>query len=207
MELEPREQVVLLQVARRALEAALGSRLRLVYLPPRAYGNLFRHCGAFVTLRAHTGQLRGCIGRLVADRPLYLVVQEMAVAAALDDPRFVTNRVTVEELPLVFVEISVLSPLERVVDPLADIQPGVHGVYVRYGNRTGCFLPKVATEMGWSTTELLENCCLRKAGLPPDAWKDPEVEVYRFTATTVEEPRLQVAQPGDPFSPVIVQPE
>lgn len=206
MHLEHREVMTLLQIARRTLEAVLGSRSRPVYVPPRSLERLFRPCGAFVTLRSHTGRLRGCIGRLAADQPLYLVVQQMAVAAALEDPRFIADRLTIAELPYTTIEISVLSPLERVTDPLTEIVPGVHGVYVKYGDRTGCFLPKVATEMGWSTREFLENCCARKAGLPPDAWMDPAVEVYRFTATTIEEPQLYVGETGDPFGPVIVQP-
>ncbi len=206
MELTHPEQTTLLYIARRTLEAVLGARQRPVYAPPQTLRNLYRPSGAFVTLRNLQGHLRGCIGRLVADRPLYTVVQDMAIAAALDDPRFVTNRVTAGELPYIFIEISVLSPLERVRDPAAEIEPGIHGVYIKAGERTGCFLPKVATEMRWSTIELLENCCVRKAGLAADAWRDPAVEVYRFTASIIEEPPLAIMEPGSPFGTMIVQP-
>jgi len=43
-------------------------------------------------------------------------------------------------------------------------------------------LPQVATEAGWSKEEFLSYCCAHKAGLPADAWKDSETEVYLFTA-------------------------
>ncbi len=82
-------------------------------------------------------------------------------------------------------DISVLSELEPIDDPTT-IEPGVHGVYIRSGYRSGVFLPQVATEQGWSTEEFLGYCCTHKAGLAWDAWKDPEVEVLVFTAEILE---------------------
>ena len=57
----------------------------------------------------------------------------------------------------------------------------IDGIYIKRGRMSGCFLPQVATETGWSKEEFLSYCCAHKAGLAVDAWKDPETEVYLFT--------------------------
>ena len=105
----------------------------------------------------------------------------MASASALDDPRFFGNRIRPEELDDVEIEISVLYPLEKLDDPLS-IEIGCDGIQVRQGSRSGCFLPQVATETGWTKEEFLSNCCLHKAHLAADAWKQADTEVYRFRA-------------------------
>jgi uncharacterized protein (TIGR00296 family) len=94
--------------------------------------------------------------------------------------------VLLDELPGLRIEISVLSPMVRTTDPLSLI-PGVHGVYIRRGGRSGCFLPQVAAEQKWDRETFLARCCEDKAGLPPDAWKEPETEVYLFGAEAFEE--------------------
>jgi AmmeMemoRadiSam system protein A len=105
----------------------------------------------------------------------------MAIASATGDPRFFADPITPRELKHLDVEISVLSPLQRTKDPLS-LQLGVHGIYIKSGVSSGCFLPQVATETGWDKEEFLSYCCSHKAGLAPDAWKDPDTEVYLFTA-------------------------
>jgi len=137
--------------------------------------------GAFVTLKTN-GNLRGCIGRFIAQEPLWQVVQQMAVAAATQDPRFYGRQLKPQEFSELTVEISVLSPLKRVKDPLKEIELGKHGIYIKRAFLTGCFLPQVATETGWTKEQFLSQCCAGKAGLPPDAWMDPQTEVYAFTA-------------------------
>jgi AmmeMemoRadiSam system protein A len=137
-------------------------------------------CGCFVTLKSGE-RLRGCIGQFISDRPLIELVAEMAKASATSDPRFFANRITVRELAGLDIEISVLSPLERTQDPLS-LRLGVDGIYIKRGYASGCFLPQVATETGWTAEEFLSFCCSHKAGLPADAWKDPATEVYLFTA-------------------------
>jgi len=141
---------------------------------------LAAHCGCFVTLK-NRGQLRGCIGQFTSDRPLIELVVEMAKASATGDPRFFADPITTDELEQLDVEISVLSPLQKTDDPLS-LRLGVDGIYIKRGCTSGCFLPQVATETGWSKKEFLSYCCAHKAGLPPDAWKDPETEVCLFTA-------------------------
>jgi len=171
----------LLEIARNSIETYLktGKRLELSESEPA----LLEHCGAFVTLHKNN-QLRGCIGNIIGSQPLYLTVRDMAVEAAVNDPRF--TPVTEEELPEIGIEISVLSPLKEIEDP-DEIKMGQHGVLVRKGYRSGVFLPQVATETGWTKEEFLSNLCAHKAGLSPSAWKDPSTEVYIFTAEVFSE--------------------
>ena len=131
-------------------------------------------CGAFVTLEEHQ-QLRGCIGRFGAEQPLFKVVQEMAAAAATEDYRF--SPVQPSELEKLSIEISVLTPMRK-ISSVEEIEPGKHGIYIRKGNRSGTFLPQVATETGWSKEEFLGHCAQDKAGIGWDGWKDAEIYVY-----------------------------
>ncbi len=175
----------LLSLARDSIETYLktGKRLQVTETDPV----LTQKMGAFVTLHEH-GELRGCIGNLQSDQPLYLTIRDMAVEAAVDDPRF--NPVTIGELGNIELEISVLSPLKRVFS--ADhIQMGRHGVLVRRGGYGGVYLPQVATETGWSRDEFLSSLCAHKAGLPADAWKDPSTELYTFEALVFSEKSLK----------------
>jgi AmmeMemoRadiSam system protein B/AmmeMemoRadiSam system protein A len=141
---------------------------------------LTRRAGAFVTLKKGD-ELRGCIGHLLADRPLYQRVQEMAVAAAAD-PRF--PPLTAEELEEVSVEISVLSPLHRVIDT-QQIQVGTHGLVILQSGQQGVLLPQVPVNESWDLGEFLENLCL-KAGLMPNCWADRPT-LYAFTAVVFGE--------------------
>jgi AmmeMemoRadiSam system protein A len=143
-------------------------------------------CGCFVTLKTR-GRLRGCIGQFTSDRPLLELVVEMAEASASKDPRFFDHPLTARDLEHLEIEISVLSPLERTSDPLS-LRLGVDGIYIKRGYAAGCFLPQVAEEADWSKEEFLSYCCSHKAGLPPDAWRDPRTEVYLFTAVVFGAP-------------------
>jgi len=183
MMLSEEAQRKLIELARQAVEAVV--RGEEVPRDEVKHPELQGKQGAFVTLKTD-GKLRGCIGRFVSDAPLWQTVRAMAVAAATEDPRFVGMRIRPSELPRLKIEVSVLSPLQRIENPL-DIELGKHGIYIRRGMRSGCFLPQVATETGWSKEEFLSHCCAGKAGLPPDAWKDPDTEVFVFTAQVIEE--------------------
>jgi len=143
--------------------------------------------GVFITLR-RGNRLRGCIGTFMPNRPLPETVWAMAIAAA-EDPRFVNQPILLEELSALSIDISVLSPLQRTREPLS-LTPGEHGIYIRSAHRSGCFLPEVATECGWSAQEFLERCCTDKADLPADAWKDPGTEVHLFTVEKLSESAL-----------------
>ena len=168
----------LLQIAQNTVEAVITGKP----LPePRSDDpELTAHCGCFVTLKNH-GKLRGCIGQFTSDEPLIDLVVDMARASASGDPRFMHDPITPDELDELDVEISVLSPLKRTTDPLS-LRMGIDGIYIKRGRASGCFLPQVADETNWSKEEFLGYCCSHKAGLPPDAWKDPDTDVYLFTA-------------------------
>jgi len=171
----------LLEIARSSIDTYLktGGKLKVAETDPV----LLKEMGAFVTLHKQ-GNLRGCIGNLVGSQPMYLTIRDMAVEAAVGDPRF--PPVEASELKDIEIEISALSPLER-VDSADKIQLGVHGVIVRKGFRSGVFLPQVATDTGWSKEEFLSQLCAQKAGLSPDAWKDKSTELLVFTAEVFSE--------------------
>jgi AmmeMemoRadiSam system protein B/AmmeMemoRadiSam system protein A len=171
----------LLEIARSSIETYLKTGKKLQVSETDTV--LLKEMGAFVTLHER-GELRGCIGNLVGSQPLYLTVRDMAVEAAVDDPRF--PPVELSELKGIEIEISALSPMQRIDDP-EKIQLGVHGVLVRRGFNSGVFLPQVATETGWSKEEFLGSLCAHKAGLSPLAWKDKSTEIYIFTAEVFSE--------------------
>ena len=138
---------------------------------------------AFVTLTSH-GALRGCLGSLAADRPLARAIPDLAISSAHEDPRF--PRVSRGEVDDLRIEISILSP-PRDARP-EDVQVGTHGLIVERGRRRGLLLPQVATEHHLDREAFLDAVC-QKAGLPPDAWRDPETRLQTFTAEVFgEEP-------------------
>jgi len=176
-------KATLLKIARDAVECAVTGKP----ISPAECDDeeLNQPRGAFVTIKKR-GRLRGCIGQFTADEALCLTVQKMARAAAVEDPRFFNQPIRPDELEELEIEISVLSPLERIDDPMK-IELGVHGIYIKRGFQRGCFLPQVATETGWSKEEFLSHCAAGKAGLSPDAWKSPDTELYVFTAEIIKE--------------------
>jgi AmmeMemoRadiSam system protein A len=173
------EKQALLRIARASIQAELAGKK-----PPavKGQGTLEEKRGAFVSLKKR-GHLRGCIGFIEGKKPLARTVEEMAVAAAFQDPRFPPLKK--EELKDLRLEISVLTPLRKIAD-VGEIEVGTHGLYVRKGSRAGLLLPQVATEYGWERDTFLKETC-RKAGLAPDAWRDPETEIYLFSADVFAE--------------------
>ncbi len=172
------QKQTLLKVARDTVEAVI--KRQPAEKPQSNDPELNVPCGCFVTLK-NKGRLRGCIGQFTSESPLIELVAEMAKASATGDPRFFADPITAGELDQLDVEISVLSPLERTDEPLS-LRLGIDGIYIKNGRTSGCFLPQVATETGWSKEEFLSYCCAHKAGLAADAWRDPETEVNLFTA-------------------------
>ncbi|MGZ3577690.1 MAG: AmmeMemoRadiSam system protein A [Syntrophales bacterium] len=175
MALTDLEKEALLGVVRNTIAARLTGRpLPELDVPSEV---LKEKKGAFVTLKKHS-HLRGCIGYIEAKRPLYKTVEEMALAAAFDDPRFAPLKP--DELKNITIEISILSPLKEVKN-IDEIEVGIHGLYVTKGFHSGLLLPQVATEYDWDSLTFLQETCY-KAGLQRDAWKDKDAKVYKFSA-------------------------
>jgi len=180
------EKQTLLKIARQSIENQLNGKKTSI-----DDGDLTEQLkqpqGAFVTLNKND-QLRGCMGRIIEEKePLYQVVAEMAKVAAFEDPRFYP--VAKEEIKEINIEISVLSPLEKITDPFKEIEVGKHGVIVSArggstfgGQKGGVFLPQVATENNWDLETFMNELCEHKANLPRNAWKTGDVDLYVFSA-------------------------
>jgi AmmeMemoRadiSam system protein A len=181
------ERRALLALARRAIVEAVCHG-RVPEVSPLT-GELAKPSGAFVTLHRH-GRLCGCIGQMGASESLGRTVAECAIAAALKDPRF--RPVCAEEVTELEIEISVLSPLAPVHHE--DIEIGRHGLVVVGSGRRGVLLPQVAAQHGWTRERFLEETCA-KAGIQPDAWKDPATRLFAFTAEVFSEAELGTARP------------
>jgi len=183
MELNADDKKELLRIARDAIAAALTNKPT----PPSGSTSeaLSELCGAFVTLHLR-GELRGCIGYIEPRFPLRETVEEVAQKAALEDPRF--SPLTPRELERVEIEVSVLSPLKKVLD-VNEIVVGTHGLVIDAGYTRGLLLPQVATEWGWEREQFLSQTC-RKAGLQADAWKQKKVTIYSFTSAVFSEAEM-----------------
>ncbi len=168
------EQADLIVLAKKSVETAVRERKLIDYTPKGAFA---QERGAFVTLKER-GMLRGCIGYISPSKPLGVTVRDVAAAAALEDRRF--RPVATSELAELRYEISVLSPMRRVYD-VKQIQVGKHGLVIRKGSYTGLLLPQVPVEEKWDRMTFLREVCV-KAGLPPEAWQDPETDLFTFTA-------------------------
>ncbi len=187
------EKRSLLQIARSAIESVLTHGISLQL--PSPSGSLAIPSGAFVTLHRN-GRLRGCIGRVTAVEPLAYVVADCAVAAATSDPRF--SRLHPPELRELQLEISILSHPQEV--SAEEVQLGIHGVIISRGENRGILLPQVAVDHGWARERFLDETC-EKAGLPPDAWRDPATRIEVFTAEVFSDSDFPRQTPGDDCSP------
>ncbi len=180
MQFTPEQSARLLDIAR----AAIQNTLRCEPLSPVTDTDpaLHQPAGSFVSLHElTTHRLRGCVGRLDASAPVTQVVQQTAVSV-LADPRFINHKVHLHELACLSIEISILSPLKPVPTPL-DFDPAIEGIYLTISNRTGCFLPQVAKETGWTKEQLLDRLCTEKMNFPPKMWQHPAARLQTFTAT------------------------
>ena len=178
------QQRQLLQVARQTAERHLGARHDAPVERPPIEG---RFGGAFVTFWRGT-KLRGCVGTFRATCDIAKTIEEVT-ETSLNDSRFAANPIAAAELNDLVIEVSILSDPALTDDP-ESLVLGKHGIIVRRGAQSGCFLPKVASERGWSAQTLLSNCCTMKAGLPADAWKQPNTEVLLFEAEVFAETDL-----------------
>ena len=168
----------LLAIARSAIAKQLGA-----LPPPYEESEWLNEPGAtFVTLTC-AGALRGCIGSLVAQRPLRADVASNALAAAFSDPRFAP--LSAREYRALEVGVSLLSPMqpfavESETQALTLLRPGVDGVLLEFGRQRGTFLPQVWDQLPEPRVFLAH--LKQKAGLPADFWAD-EIRLSRYTVT------------------------
>lgn len=176
-----RDRKLLLELAREAITVAI----RTGTAPAREVNapSLQGIQGCFVTIKQH-GALRGCIGNFNAQKPLYLMVQEMAVSAATRDPRFYPMKEA--DLADFDLEISVLSPLRKIASP-EEVVVGTHGLYLEKNFARGVLLPQVAVEYKWDRETFLNQTAL-KAGLHKDDWRE-DATISVFTAQVFGEER------------------
>jgi len=170
------EKKKLLELARGTIRNYLaGGKRECPPLSPAPPGPVFAEKrGVFVTLH-RDGELRGCIGYPLPMKPLWEAVAEMAVAAAVEDPRF--PAVTADELGKLDIEISVLTVPQKVAGP-DRVRVGVDGIIISRGFQRGLLLPQVPGEQGWNLEQYISYGC-RKAGLPADEWKrGVQIEVF-----------------------------
>lgn len=196
--LSDRQRAILLAVARRSLvnslvrhllpqgavDDAVRQELAQGSPAPGERDQLLAQGACFVTLwRRDTGELRGCRGECSAHQPLATAVGFMALATALDDPRFAA--VTAGELGELLIEISVLTPLYPIEPQQVEI--GRHGLMIIDGRRRGLLLPQVAVEHQMNREQFLAAVCW-KASLPADAWQSTSANLWAFeTASWSEE--------------------
>lgn len=182
MELNDEIKNVLLKIARESIES-IFSGTEVQSPDTNLYPILETHSGAFVTLTINK-KLRGCIGYIISDRPLYETIKEAAVQAAKFDPRFAP--VIEDELNKIAIEVSILSepfPMKN----YEEIELGKHGLILEEGGQRGLLLPQVPIEHNMTKDDYLDAIC-NKSGFHNSYWKEKQLNIDLFTATVFSEP-------------------
>jgi uncharacterized protein len=181
MEITLEEKNILLRTARNSIASAFGQKSENTV--EHSESPLFNsRCGAFVTLTINH-RLRGCVGFIVADRPLLETVKSAAQYAAFEDNRF--TPLVEQELKKIQIEISVLSePFP--MNSYNDIVVGKHGLILEEKGRRGLLLPQVPVEHKMNRDEYLDAIC-EKTGFPAGYWRDKQLKIKLFTADVFSE--------------------
>jgi len=182
LDLSDDQKKTLLGIARKSIAAVLAGHA-IDWKAEDFDETLRQPAGAFVTLKTHDDDLRGCIGSIQAVYPLYKAVASSAISAAFRDPRF--DPLQPGELEQLDLEISVMGPIE-IVTNFEEIVVGRDGLIVTRNPYAGLLLPQVATEYAWDWETFLDQTCL-KAGLPRRAWKAQDCRVEKFSAVVFGE--------------------
>ncbi len=178
--LSQEDKKTLLNIARQSIYSTLNKES---YEPEVDNPSLKEKCGVFVTLK-NTEELRGCLGRFdPGDLTLDHLISVMASQSATHDIRF--KPIKLEELEQLDIQISVLTPLER-VNHISEIEIGKHGLQINGRNsigamRSGTLLPQVATEQNWDVDAFLNATCV-KAGLDTGCLNDADIEIWKYSA-------------------------
>lgn len=184
MELNREQQINLLRLARKTLANKLEIK---GYVEPTSFDDeIYKEKrGCFVTLHSK-GNLRGCIGYIIAYKSIYETVIDMSVSAAFRDPRF--EPMSEFEYENIDFEISVLSSIE-IVENISEIVVGKHGIIMSNGSNQGLLLPQVPVEQGWNLDQFLTNTCY-KSGMMENCWKDKDTKIEKFSAQVFSEKEL-----------------
>lgn len=174
------EKQTLLQLARESIELAVQEK-SLPKLNLDSFTPLLKQKGAsFVTLTIQK-ELRGCIGTLEAYQPLVEDVREHAIAAALEDPRFLP--VEKNELNRIRIEVSILSVPQALSydsseDLIKKLRPHVDGVTIKYGERKATFLPQVWEKIP-DPSEFMNQLCYKMIG-QTNLWRETKLQVFLY---------------------------
>lgn len=183
------EKFFLLSLARNSIASYLDTGKKLeINAQTLPSPKLTEPRGTFVTLHTIDGDLRGCIGKLESDEPLYQDIIDNAINAALRDPRFLP--LSQSELNDIKIEISILTEPQLIKhtdtnDLLNKIKPKRDGIILKNNFYQSTFLPQVWEELSDKIDFL--NHLSAKAGLASDAWQDGDVEFWKYQVTRFNE--------------------
>jgi uncharacterized protein (TIGR00296 family) len=177
----------LIKIAKLAVEKYLKEGKK-INVPNDCSEHLKEKLGVFVTLNKNN-ELKGCIGYPEPIAPLINAIIDVAISAAVNDPRFPS--LTKNELKNIDFEVTVLTKpkLLQVDNPseyLNKIIIGQDGLIVKNKLNKGLLLPQVATEHNMNTEAFLANTCI-KAGLDTQFWLEKETKIYTFQGQVFKE--------------------
>lgn len=182
MGFSPGQHAIILALARAFVREALERRALLSH--SEVDPEFHQPAGCFVSLHVlDDHRLRGCVGRVDASQP-FIQALRSASTHVLQDPRFVQCPVCVEELSRLTIEVSVILPPRPAIHSM-DFDLLNDGIYLTFGSRSGCFLPQVARETGWTREQLLDRLCLEKLGLPAPTWRHPQARLHAFSVQVI----------------------
>ncbi len=188
--LSEEDRTAVLELARQGVFHAVCHERPLSDFPTT--GIFAERRGLFVTLHVEK-KLRGCIGMIEGSANLGETVARCAADAALHDPRF--SRLRTEEMDALEIEVSLLTPPQPIRPD--EVEIGIHGLLVESGTRRGLLLPQVAVEHRLSREQFLAETCT-KAGLPREAWREPETKLFGFQCEVIGEAHRPIAQKESP---------
>ena len=180
-EFTQKERRLLLELAKRSVEAAVNGGSLPKASPQHTPDKLLQPKGCFITLRRE-GKLRGCIGQIFPSSALCEAIIHNARNAATNDPRF--PQIQPDELDRIEIEISILTEPQSLQfnsaeELLEKLSPHTDGVVLQIGERSVTFLPQVWANFP-NKVAFMESLS-KKANCEPKAWRNPgtSVSVYR----------------------------
>jgi len=185
--LNNKEKQFLLNLARQSIQYYLNNHQKLIIDPVALSNQIFKQkSGNFVTLTIN-GNLRGCIGKIITNQPLYQDIIENAVAAAFKDPRF--NPINKTDVDKIKIEISLLTAPKKInfnnpTNLLKQINRN-NGIIIKSGIHQATYLPQVWQKLSNKKTFLNHLC--QKAGLPKKSWKNLETEILKYQVEKFQE--------------------